>query len=62
MFWGAGSGGGRKAEDGWQRVGPLLPVVYDWAVGGYYDPVIGGDKGKGLNKNIMDGYRSLCSL
>lgn len=32
-------------------------VFYDWGVGSYYDPVIGGVTGKGLNKNIMDDYR-----
>ena len=32
-------------------------VFYDWGVGSYYDPVIGGATGKGLNKNIMDDYR-----
>jgi len=32
-------------------------VFYDWGVGSYYDPVIGGATGKGLHKNIMDDYR-----
>ncbi len=32
-------------------------VFYDWGVGSYYDPVIGGTTGKGLHKNIMDCYR-----
>jgi len=32
-------------------------VFYDWGVGSYYDPVIGGATGKGLQKNIMDDYR-----
>jgi len=32
-------------------------VFYDWGVGSYYDPVIGGATGRGLNKNIMDDYR-----
>ena len=32
-------------------------VFYDWGVGSYYDPVIGGATGKGLNKNVMDDYR-----
>ena len=32
-------------------------VFYDWGVGSYYAPVIGGATGKGLNKNIMDDYR-----
>lgn len=32
-------------------------VFYDWGVGSYYDPIIGGATGKGLHKNIMDDYR-----
>jgi len=32
-------------------------VFYDWGVGSYYDPFIGGATGKGLHKNIMDDYR-----
>jgi uncharacterized protein (DUF2235 family) len=32
-------------------------VFYDWGVGSYYDPVIGGATGKGIDKNIMDNYR-----
>lgn len=32
-------------------------VFYDWGIGSYYDPIIGGATGKGLNKNIMDDYR-----
>ncbi|MEN8256849.1 MAG: DUF2235 domain-containing protein [Thermodesulfobacteriota bacterium] len=32
-------------------------VFYDWGVGSYYDPVIGGATGKGVHKNIMDDYR-----
>lgn len=32
-------------------------VFYDWGVGSYYDPIVGGLAGKGLNKNIMDCYR-----
>ena len=34
-------------------------VFYDWGVGSYYDRVIGGATGRGLNKNIMDDYRYL---
>lgn len=34
-------------------------VFYDWGVGSYYDEVIGGATGRGLHKNIMDGYRYL---
>jgi uncharacterized protein (DUF2235 family) len=51
------------------RGGVPQQVFYDWGVGSYYDPVIGGATGKGLNKNIMDDYsrgaytvRSLCGL
>ena len=40
------------AEDGAPQ-----QVFYDWGVGSYYDPVMGGVLGKGLNKNIMDDYR-----
>ncbi|WP_291346944.1 DUF2235 domain-containing protein [Desulfobacula sp.] len=32
-------------------------VFYDWGVGSYYDSMIGGATGRGLHKNIMDGYR-----
>ncbi|MCK5681638.1 DUF2235 domain-containing protein [bacterium] len=32
-------------------------VFYDWGVGSYYDPIIGGATGLGLHKNIMDNYR-----
>jgi uncharacterized protein (DUF2235 family) len=32
-------------------------VFYDWGIGSYYDQVIGGTTGKGINKNIKDGYR-----
>ena len=32
-------------------------VFYDWGVGSYYSPVVGGATGKGLHKNIMDDYR-----
>ncbi len=32
-------------------------VFYDWGVGSYYDPVIGGATGRGLEKNVMDDYR-----
>jgi len=39
--------------------GGLMPqqVFYDWGIGSYYDPVVGGAAGKGINKNIMDDYR-----
>ena len=32
-------------------------VFYDWGIGSYYEQVLGGTTGKGLNKNIMDDYR-----
>lgn len=32
-------------------------IFYDWGVGSYYDPVVGGATGKGLHKNILDNYR-----
>lgn len=32
-------------------------VFYDWGVGSYYDEAMGGATGRGLHKNIMDGYR-----
>jgi len=32
-------------------------VFYDWGIGSYYDKVIGGATGKGIQKNVMDGYR-----
>lgn len=32
-------------------------VFYDWGIGSYYDPIVGGVTGKGINKNIMDDYR-----
>ncbi|HFI9759130.1 DUF2235 domain-containing protein [Vibrio parahaemolyticus] len=32
-------------------------VFYDWGVGSYYDPVVGGATGVGVQKNIMDCYR-----
>jgi len=32
-------------------------VFYDWGIGSYYDKLIGGATGKGIAKNVMDGYR-----
>jgi len=32
-------------------------VFYDWGVGSYYDPLLGGGFGAGINKNIQDAYR-----
>lgn len=37
--------------------GKSQQVFYDWGIGSYYDQVIGGATGKGINKNIMDDYR-----
>ena len=37
--------------------GVAQQVFYDWGIGSYYDPIIGGATGKGLHKNIMDDYR-----
>lgn len=32
-------------------------VFYDWGVGSYTDPILGGAIGQGMHKNIMDNYR-----
>lgn len=32
-------------------------VFYDWGIGSYHDKVAGGATGRGIEKNIMDGYR-----
>lgn len=32
-------------------------VFYDWGLGAYHDRVIAGATGKGIHKNILDGYR-----
>ena len=32
-------------------------VFYDWGLGSYHDEVTAGVTGKGIHKNIMDGYR-----
>jgi uncharacterized protein (DUF2235 family) len=32
-------------------------VFYDWGIGSYHDSASGGVFGKGLEKNVMDGYR-----
>ncbi len=37
--------------------GVTQQVFYDWGVGSYYDPIIGGASGSGVQKNIMDCYR-----
>ncbi len=37
--------------------GRAQQVFYDWGIGSYCDPVLGGATGKGINKNIMDDYR-----
>ena len=37
--------------------GVTQQVFYDWGIGSYYAQVSGGATGKGINKNIKDGYR-----
>lgn len=37
--------------------GTVQVVFYDWGIGSYHDSVQGGTFGKGLEKNVMDGYR-----
>jgi uncharacterized protein (DUF2235 family) len=32
-------------------------VFYDWGVGTYHDRLLGGTTGRGMEKNIQDGYR-----
>ena len=32
-------------------------VFYDWGLGSYHDAAIAGATGKGIHKNILDGYR-----
>ncbi|TNC83078.1 MAG: hypothetical protein C9356_01125 [Oleiphilus sp.] len=32
-------------------------VFYDWGLGSYHNMILGGATGKGIEKNIMDGYR-----
>ncbi len=32
-------------------------VFYDWGIGSYHDAMVGGVTGRGIHKNIMDGYR-----
>lgn len=39
------------------RDGIPQQVFYDWGLGSYHDRVVAGATGKGLHKNIMDGYR-----
>lgn len=39
-------------DDGIKQV-----VFYDWGIGSYHDSAIGGAFGRGLEKNVMDGYR-----
>lgn len=46
-----------RAIDPFGSDGVPQQVFYDWGVGSYYDPVIGGATGRGLDKNIMDDYR-----
>jgi hypothetical protein len=32
-------------------------VFYDWGLGSYHDKLLGGGIGRGIHKNILDGYR-----
>jgi uncharacterized protein (DUF2235 family) len=32
-------------------------VFYDWGLGSYHDKLLGGAIGRGIHKNILDGYR-----
>lgn len=32
-------------------------VFYDWGLGSYHDKLMGGGIGRGIHKNILDGYR-----
>lgn len=32
-------------------------VFYDWGLGSYHDSIIAGATGRGIHKNILDGYR-----
>ena len=32
-------------------------VFYDWGLGAYHDKLLGGGIGRGIHKNILDGYR-----
>lgn len=43
-----------SSSDGTNQV-----VFYDWGIGSYHGSVGGGAFGKGLEKNVMDGYRFL---
>ena len=43
-----------EGADGLKQV-----VFYDWGIGSYHAGVSGGAFGKGLEKNVMDGYRFL---
>ena len=42
-----------------QPSGPDLKqhVFYDWGLGSYHDAVVAGATGRGIHKNILDGYR-----
>jgi len=39
------------------ETGRAQHVFYDWGIGSYHGRVIGGMTGRGIHKNIMDGYR-----
>ena len=46
-----------------RAIRPLPPdgrpqhVFYDWGIGSYHNALVGGVTGKGIHKNILDGYR-----
>lgn len=37
--------------------GVAQQVFYDWGIGSYHNQVVAGATGKGIHKNIVDGYR-----
>ena len=39
------------------RDGDEQVVFYDWGIGSYHDSKVGGATGRGINKNVADGYR-----
>ena len=43
-----------NSKDGVEQI-----VFYDWGIGSYHNSASGGALGKGLEKNVMDGYRFL---
>ena len=41
------------------KQGVVQTVFYDWGLGSYHDEKLAGLTGKGIDKNIRDGYRFL---